>query len=165
MQYLSQVYLILAKSYKILLQNFIRLTSLVLMLFLLIYDYDFVCCLHKLWMFYLLIVKHNVWEPDMFCRYSQHIYSFVVRRLPSQTIINPLLREELYNCDGSIQTRQTKQSLWWSESSGVCRLQEHASVGSITWFSQTFVVMICSRSFCRRRHREKFFSVIAAIYC
>lgn len=103
--------MILAKNYKILLQNFIRLTSLVLMLFLLIYDYDFVCCLHKLWMFYLLIVKHNVWEPDMFCRYSQHIYSFVVRRLPSQTIINPLLREELYNCDGSIQTRQTKQSL------------------------------------------------------
>lgn len=57
-------------------------------------------------MFYLLIVKHNVWQPDMFCRYSQHIYSFVVRRLPSQTIINPLLREELYSCDGGIQTRQ-----------------------------------------------------------
>lgn len=112
------------------------------------------CSLHKLQNCYLLIVKHNVWQPDVFCRYSQLIYSFIVRGLPSQTIINPLLREELYRRDGSIQTstskaiteRERKQLyLWFAR---VC------PGGLVTWFSQTFVVMICSRSFCREKERK-----------
>lgn len=90
-----------------------------------------------------LVVKHDVRQPDALCRDPQDVHTLVAGAVPGQAVVGPLLSTRVGPCHSYIHRHQ------WAA------LEERPSglgtLRALTCFSQTLVVMICSRSFWGRR--------------
>lgn len=90
-----------------------------------------------------LVVKHDVRQPDALGGDPQDVHALVAGAVPGQAVVRPLLSTRAGPRHSNVRRHQ------WAA------LEERPSglgtLRALTCFSQTLVVMICSRSFWGRR--------------
>lgn len=85
-----------------------------------------------------LVVKHDVGQPDALSGDPQDVDALVAGDVPGQTVVGPLLHTRARPCHSEVAA--TKGRPW--RTCPPLRI-----LCALTCFSQTLVVMICSRSF------------------
>lgn len=93
-----------------------------------------------------LVVEHYVRKPDVLGRYPKFLDAFILLWVPSEPVVIPLLQRRWETRAGRTHPH-TAHSI---SRKLPCLCTGLPETSHLTWNSHKLVVMICSRSFCRK---------------